>query len=65
MAILSKGRKLDNSESHNSLKFSFANIECLFLKIVEFGSFIESSSPDILALARDTWMTQLILPISL
>ena len=32
MVILSKGRKLDNSESHNSLKFSFANIERLFFE---------------------------------
>ena len=47
MSILSKGCKPDNFESHNSLKLSFTNIRGLF---VACESFLESNSPDILAL---------------
>ena len=49
MAILSKGCKLDNFESHNSLKLSFTNISGLCSNFVECESFLESNSPDILA----------------
>ena len=62
MAILSKAFKLVNFESHNSLKLSFMNIEGLCSNFVDCKSFLESNSPDILALCQ-TWMTQLILAI--
>ena len=50
MAILSKACRPDNFESHNSLKLSFTNIRGLHLSFVDSGSFLESNSPDILAL---------------
>ena len=66
MAILSKARKPDNFESHNSLKLSFMNIRDLRSNFVDCESFLESNSPDIrLLYVRQTWMTQLILAISL
>ena len=52
MSILSKGCKLDNFESHNSLKVSFTNICNLRSNFVECESFLESNSPDILALYK-------------
>ena len=52
MAILSKACKPDNSESHNSLKFSFTNIWGLCSNFVDCESFLESNSPDILALCE-------------
>ena len=61
MAILSKGCKLDNFESHNSLKLSFINVWGLHLNFFECESFLESISPDILAVCE----TNLILAISL
>ena len=50
MAILSKGCKSENFESHNSPKLSFTNIWGLRLNFVDCESFLESNSPDILAL---------------
>ena len=52
MAILSKACQPDNFESHNSLKLSFTNIPGLHLNFVDCGSFLESNSPDILALCE-------------
>ena len=52
MAILSKGCKPDNFESHNSLKHSFTNIRGFRLNFVECKSFLESNSMDILALCE-------------
>ena len=52
MAILSKACKSDNFESHNSLKLSFTNIQGLCLNFVDCESFLESNSPDILALCE-------------
>ena len=49
MAILSKGRKPDNFESHNSLKLSFTNFRGLHSNFVECESFLETNSPYILA----------------
>ena len=46
MAILSKACKPDILESHKSLKLSFMNIRDL----LDCESFLESNSPDILAL---------------
>ena len=54
MAILSKACKPDNFESHNSLKLSFTNIRGLRSNFVDCGSFLESNSPDILALCETT-----------
>ena len=48
MTILSKGFKPDNFVPHNSLKLSF--IICS--NFVECESFLESNSPDILALCE-------------
>ena len=52
MAILSKGLKPDYFESHNSLKLSFRNIWGLCLNFADCESFLESNSPDILALCE-------------
>ena len=52
MAILSKSCKPDNFESHNSLKLSFMNIRGLRLNFADCESFLESNSPDILALCE-------------
>ena len=50
MAILSKGCKPDNFEPHNSLKLSFTNIWDFLSNFVDCESFLESNSPDIIAL---------------
>ena len=52
MAILSKACKPDILESHNSLKLSFTNISGLCSNFVNCESFLESNSPDILALCE-------------
>ena len=52
MAILSKGYKPDNFESHNSLKLSYTNVRGFHSNFVECESFLESDSPDILALCE-------------
>ena len=52
MAILSKGCKPDNFEPHTTLKLSFPNIWGLGSNLVECESFLESNSPDILALCE-------------
>ena len=52
MAILSKACKPDNFESHNSLTLSFTNIRGLRSNFVDCESFLESNSPDILALCE-------------
>ena len=52
MAILSKACKPDNLESHNSLKRSFTNIQGLCSNFVDCKSFLESNSPEILALCE-------------
>ena len=52
MTILSKACKPDNFESHNSLKLSFMNIQGLLSNFLDCKSFLESNSPDILALCE-------------
>ena len=52
MTILSKAYKPDNFESHNSLNLSFTNIRGLRSNFVDCESFLESNSPDILALCE-------------
>ena len=51
MTILSKACKPDNFESHNSLKLNFTNIRGLRSNL-DCESFLESNSPDILALGE-------------
>ena len=52
MAILSKACKPDNFESHNSLKLSFTNIRGLYWNFIDCESFLESNSPNIIALCE-------------
>ena len=52
MTIFSKAFKPDNFESQNSLKLSFTNIRDLRSNFVDCESFLESNSPDILALCE-------------
>ena len=52
MTILPKGVKLDNFESNNSLKLSVMNIWGLCSNFVEWDSFFEWNSPDILVLCE-------------
>ena len=50
--ILSKGHKPDKFELHNFLKLIFTNFRGLCSNFVEFESFLELNSPDILALCE-------------
>ena len=52
MPILSEGCKPDNFEPYNSLKHNFMNIWGVCSNLVECESFLESNSPDILALCE-------------
>ena len=52
MAILPKACKPDNFELHNSLKLSFRNIWGLRSNFVNWESFLQSNSLDILALCE-------------
>ena len=52
MVILSKASKPDNFESDNSLKLSFTNIWGLRSNFVGCESFLQSNSPDVLALCE-------------
>ena len=50
MVITLRGSKPGNFELHISLKLSFTNIRGFCSNFVECESFLESNSPDILAL---------------
>ena len=52
MTTLSKACKPDNFALHNSLKLSFINIQGLHSNFVDCKSFLESNSPEILALCE-------------
>ena len=52
MAILLKACTPDNFESHNSLKLCLTNIQGLRSNFVNCKSFLESNSPDILAVCE-------------
>ena len=52
MTILSKACKSNNFESHDCLKLGFTNIRALRSNFVGCESFLESDSPDILALCE-------------
>ena len=63
MAILSKGRKPGDFESHNSLKLNFINTQGPCVIFVEYESFFESNFPDILALCETNklrWLNWLL-----
>ena len=64
MAILSKGCKTDNFESYNFLKLTFTNIRGLrfFLNV---NLSLNQTLLMLLLYVRQTWMTELILIISL
>ena len=52
MTILSQVCKPDNFELHHPLKLSFTNIRGFRSNVVDCESFLESNSPDILALCE-------------
>ena len=52
MDILSEGRKPGNFESHKNVKLIFTDIWSLRLSFLECKSFLESNSPDILAVCE-------------
>ena len=52
MTILPKACKPDRFELHNSLNLSFTNIWGLRLNFDDSESFVESNTPDILALCE-------------
>ena len=64
MAILSKACKLDNFESHNSLKLSFMNMEAFVQILLIVNLSLNQTLLTFLLCVRQTWMTQLILTIS-
>ena len=65
MAILSKGCNPDNLEPLNSLKHSFTNIEVFVPIFLNVNLFLNQTLLKFLLCGRQTWMTQLILAISL
>ena len=56
MAILSKGCKPDNFESHYPLKLNFTNIRGLCLNFVDCQSFLDQTLLTFLLYGRLTWM---------
>ena len=65
MAILSKACKPDNFESHNSLKLSFTIFEAFVQILLIANLSLNQTLLTFLLYVRQTWMTQLILAISL
>ena len=65
MAILSKACKLDNFESHNSLKLSFMNMEAFVQILLIVNLSLNQTLLTFFLYVRQTWMTQLTLAISL
>ena len=64
MSMLSKVWKSDDFESHDNLKVNFTNISGFCSNIAEYESFNETHLTFLLYV-RQTWMTELILAISL
>ena len=60
MAILSKRCKPNNFEPHSSLKLSFTNILDLRSNFVRSESFLESNSPNILALCKTNLVDSIV-----
>ena len=65
MVILSKACKLDSFESHNSLKLSFKIFEAFVRTLFNVNLFMNQTLLTFLLCVRQTWITQLILAISL
>ena len=65
MAILPKECKPDNFELHDPLKLGFANIWILCSHLLSVNLFLSQTLVTFLLYGRQTWMTQLILAISL
>ena len=65
MAISSKGRKPDNFESRNSLKLRFTIIRGLRSILLNVNLLLNQILLIFLFYVRQTWMTRLILAISL
>ena len=65
MALLSKGCKPDNFQPHNSLKLSFTNIWGLDLIFLDLNLSLNQTLLTFLLYMRQTWITQVILVISL
>ena len=65
MVILSKSCKPDNFELGNSLKLSSTNIRGLCSNLLITNLALNQTLLTILLCVRQTWMTQLILAISL
>ena len=65
MAVLSKGCKPDNFESHSSLKFSFPIFEAFVWISLNVNLSLNQTLLTFLLLLRQTWMTQIILANSL
>ena len=65
MAKLSKACKPDNFEWHNSLKLSFTNIRAFVRILLIVNLSLNQTLVAFLICVMQTWMTQLILVISL
>ena len=65
MALLSKGCKPDNFESHNSLKLSFIFVKAFIQILLIVNPSLNQTLLTFLLYVRKTWTTQLILAISL
>ena len=65
VAILSKGCKLDNFQSYNSLKLSFTKICHLRSNLLNVNLPLNQTLLTFWLYVRKTWMTQMILAISL
>ena len=65
MAILSKGSKLDNFESHNFLKLNLQIFEAFVQILLNVNLSLNQTLVTFLVCVRQIWMTQLILLISL
>ena len=65
MAILSKGSKPDKFEPHISLKLSLRIFKAFVPVLLSMNLFLNQTLVTFLLYVRQTWMTQLILAISL
>ena len=65
MAILSKGCKPDNFELHNSLNLALRIFEVFVRILLNANLSLNQTLLTLLIYEKQTWMTQLILAISL
>ena len=64
MAILSKGCKPDNFEPHKSVKRRFRKLQGLHSNVFDVNLFLNQTFLTFLLYVRQTWMTRLVLEIS-